>query len=119
MSLRDRAAQFAPFAALTGHESALAEVARITEKRQGQSDADLMKLNRSLDLLHEHLRERPLIKVHCFACDAIKEGGSFYEHEGRLRVIDEVYKRLEFADGTRIPLADIVKLEIKQSLKTG
>lgn len=119
MSLHDRAAQFAPFAALTGHGSALAEVARITEKRQGQSDADLMELNQSLDLLHEHLRERPLIKVHCFVCDAIKEGGSFYEHEGRLRVIDEVYKRLEFVDGTRIPLADIVKLEIKQSLKTG
>ncbi len=112
MSLHDRAAQFAPFAALTGHGSALAEVARITEKRQDLSDVDLALLNQSMALLRERLSEQPHVKALCFANDLAKEGGSYYECEGRVRTIDEVHRRLVFVDGERISLAEIVKLEI-------
>lgn len=112
MSLHDRAAQFAPFAALTGHGSALAEVARITEKRQGLSDVDLALLNQSMALLCERLSEQPYVRALCFANDLAKEGGSYYECEGRVRTIDEVYRRLVFVDGERVSLAEIVKLEI-------
>lgn len=112
MSLHDRAAQFAPFAALTGHGSALAEVARVTDARQGLSDVELAELNEAVAYVREHLSDQPAIVARCFAQDTLKEGGSYYECEGKVRTIDEVYKRLILVDGRRIALADIVKLEI-------
>lgn len=111
MDMEKRAAQFMPFRALTGHEEAVAETARLTERRIELSEEEREDLDRQLKILEEHLPERPLVQVTYFLADPLKEGGSYEEMAGRIRRIDPVEKCLIFADGTKIPLEDILSLE--------
>jgi hypothetical protein len=111
MDMEKRAAQFMPFRALTGHEEAVAETARLTERRIELSEEEREDLDRQLKILEEHLPERPLVQVTYFLADPLKEGGSYEEMAVRIRRIDPVEKCLMFADGTKIPLEDILSLE--------
>jgi hypothetical protein len=111
MDMEKRAAQFMPFRALTGHEEAVAETARLTERRIELSEEEREDLDRQLKILEEHLPERPLVQVTYFLADPLKEGGSYEEMAGRIRRIDPVEKCLMFADRTKIPLEDILSLE--------
>ena len=111
MPMRDRAAQFAPFAALTGHGAALAEVARMTDQRISLSDDEQDSLDRTVIFLREHIHEHPHIKVVYFVADALKEGGSYASVEGDVRTIDDIDGSLVFADGSKVPIADIYALE--------
>ena len=108
MPAYDRAAQFAPFAALTGFGAVISETSRLTDSRP-EPDAELCALlNERLAILRENLRRRPKIELMCFVPDERKEGGSIQSYSGSLRRIDEVYRVLEFTDKTKIPLDDIV-----------
>ena len=110
MSAQDRAAQFAPFAALTGFGAVITEAARLTDKRP-ERDAELCALlNERLAILKENLRQRPKIELLYFVPDSRKEGGSIQPYSGKARVIDEFYRVMEFTDKTKIPLDDIVFL---------
>ncbi len=111
MDMEKRAAQFMPFRALTGHEEAVAETARLTERKIDLSEEERADLDRQLKILEEHLPERPLVQVTYFLVDPLKEGGSYEEMAGRIRRIDPVEKCLVFADGAKIPLEDILSLE--------
>ena len=112
MPMRDRAAQFSPFAALTGHGAALAEVARITNERKTLSDDEEAALNHKMAQLREDIHERPAVKITYFIPDALKDGGSFTIIEGSVRAIDDVEGYLVFTDGQRVPIGDIVSLEL-------
>lgn len=111
MDREKRAAQFMPFRALTGHEEAVAETARLTERKIDLSEEERADLDARLRILESHLRDRPLVRVTYFLADEFKEGGSYEMLEGRLRRIDPYEKRLVFAQGERIPLEDIFSLE--------
>ena len=111
MDREKRAAQFMPFRALTGHEEAVAETARLTERKIDLSEEEWADLDRQLKILEEHLPERPFIQAVYFLADPLKEGGAYEEMAGRIRRIDPVEKCLMFADGTKIPLEDILSLE--------
>ncbi len=107
MSLHDRAAQFSPFAALTGYEDAVGEAARLTDRRQELDEEQAARLEQQLSLLTETAAERPEITVTYFLPDARKSGGKYVTAQGALRRIDETEKTLIFTDGRRIAIRDI------------
>ena len=111
MDMEKRAAQFMPFRALTGHEEAVAETARLTERKIDLSEEERADLDAGLRALEERLSEKPEVQVTYFLADPYKEGGSYETVTGRLRRIDPVEKCLVFADGAKIPLEDILSME--------
>ena len=111
MSLHDRAAQFAPFAALKGYDGEIDETARLTEKRFVLSEEQAFTLNARTHILREHLREQPVITVTHFVPDMKKAGGTYHTKTGALRRIDEVQRIFCFTDGTEIELDNIYEID--------
>ena len=96
MSRQDRAAQFAPFAALTGHKDAIRETERLTERKRRLSE-DCRQI---LDLYFEY-----------FVPDQKKEGGSYQKKSGCIRRIDTYLNEIVLQSGDRIPLDEIVDID--------
>ena len=111
MPLRDRAAQFAPFSALTGYESLLAETARPTEARRELSESARALLDMRLQALLAQVAETPVVEVEHFVADATKTGGRYVRTSGRLAGVSPDGGRLVLAGGAAIAFADIVALE--------
>ena len=101
MSMYNRAAQFAPFAALTGHNAAITEAARLTEAEQELSESDAEVLNRKLAYL-QSLDEKPTISVTYFVPDDKKEGGSYHTATGIVKSVEPDKGVLQFENGTGI-----------------
>lgn len=85
MSVADRAAQFSPFAALTGYEDAIAETARQTTEKIPLSETEEELLNRRMNYLKEHISEHPKIKITYFKADKLKAGGAYLTKTGILK----------------------------------
>ena len=111
MPLSDRAAQFAPFAALSGHAAALAETTRLTDRKIELDEDTRAELDRRQAVLLEQISEQPEITVTWFQPDAKKDGGRYIVSTGRLKRIHEADQVLILVDGLRIPIGDIVELE--------
>ena len=111
MSIHDRAAQFSPFAALSGHAAAIAETARLTDRKLELDEDTKAGLDRRQAILLEHISERPEITVTWFRPDERKSGGAYITTTGRLKKIDEIERVLVLTDGIRIPLEDVASLE--------
>lgn len=115
MDLYDRAAQFSPFAALTGFESAIEETGRITEERMELSEDE----KEALDLcfrgiregLSNHTTQNPFVTLTYFQEDALKEGGAYITISGRVKRIDEDHRKIIFEDGTGVEMDDVVGCE--------
>ncbi len=112
MAIGDRAAQFAPFAALTGYKDALGETARLTDARPELSEEQLSELNARLARFLEE--PKPAVRITYFVQDEKKEGGRFEQTEGVIKKIDGAEKTLTLEGGKKIPLADIVELDEPQ-----
>ena len=110
MSIHDRAAQFAPFAALTGHGEAIAETARLTDRKIELDDYERLKLDEKLLILQEHIMEMPEISVTYFCPDEKKEGGKYVTVTKALRKINEVERTLVMEDGMQIRIEDILEV---------
>ena len=104
MSIMERAAQFSPFAALTGYDAAIKETARLTDEKIELGDEEKDLLNRKQQFLTSILHERPEITVTYFVPDERKSGGAYVTVTGNLRRIDEVERFLVMVDGQKIPL---------------
>ncbi|MBQ7793422.1 MAG: hypothetical protein IJ366_02775 [Clostridia bacterium] len=102
MSNYDRAAQFAPFAALTGHDEAIKETARLTDDYMEMGEDRLGELSAKIKLLIDKLSEQPEITVVYFIPDERKSGGSYAEKTGVVRIIDEYERKLVFYDSDKI-----------------
>ena len=111
MPMSDRAAQFSPFAALTGYEDAIDETARLTDARVELGESAVEELERKLIDLAARISERPEISVTYFVPDERKTGGAYVTHTGTLKRIDELGRELVFADGARIAVGDIFFVE--------
>lgn len=111
MPVRDRAAIFSPFAALSGHGAAIAETARLTERRMELDEDSRAELDRKQAVLLEHMDEQPEITVTWFQPDEKKDGGAYLTATGRLKKLRELERLSVLADGTEIPLEDVVALE--------
>jgi len=113
MPMAARAAQFAPFAALTGYDAVIHETARLTDKQVELEDYGNDQLNRVFTRLVDHLNEHPLIVVSYFKPDERKDGGLYLTITGRPKKIDESDHVMVMEDGTAIPISMISNLEIK------
>ena len=114
MPMLDRAAQFAPFAALTGYEAAVGETARLTAERRELDAQEAEELNRRLVAIIARLPDRPEATIEYFVPDDRKAGGAFVSVTGRVRHISVPERTLVMEDGTVIPLDDIFALQIDQ-----
>ena len=111
MPIRERAAIFSPFAALSGHGAAIAETARLTERRMELDEDTRAELDRKQAVLLEHMDEQPDVTITWFQPDERKDGGAYLTATGRLKKLRELERLLVLADGAEIPLEDVVALE--------
>ena len=107
MSLYDRAAQFAPFKALTGYEDDVEETARLTDERMELDEERIAYLDARLQLLEEHLAEAPVVSFTFFVPDERKDGGSYETVSGIVKKIDTVRRVIVLRDGLRIAIDDV------------
>ena len=110
MPIADRAAQFSPFAALTGHGAAIEETARVTERRIELDEDAKEQLDQTLQLLLERIAEQPEVTVTWFSPDKKKAGGQYHTATGKLKRIDTQESRLILTDGNQIPLEDLLEI---------
>lgn len=114
MSRMNRAAQFAPFAALTGYEESIEETARLTDRRIELSEYEIEELNEKLNFIQEHIKERPEVTITYFQPDERKEGGSYITVTGKVRRIDEVNKVVVLENESVIWIEKIIDLYGKE-----
>lgn len=109
MPMSDRAAQFSPFAALTGYGDAIDETARLTDRRIELSEEERAEL----DYKQQYLAtlDAPTVTVTYFVPDERKSGGAYVTHTGVLKRVDEVERMMVFVDGTQVPLDEVVWIE--------
>ena len=110
MSLYDRAAQFAPFAALTGYESSIQEKSRLTTQRLEIDEYEIEQINYKLQIVAEHLGEMK-VAITYFVPDAKKSGGAYITKTGTVKQIEEYTKTVIMTDKTTIPIEEIVNIE--------
>lgn len=110
MSLQDRAAQFSPFAALTGYEDALKETARLTDHFVELDEDRKQEIDRQIGYLQQHMREELTIKITYFVPDTRKNGGAYNTLEGYVQKIDENSKSLRI-QGTEILVDKIYQID--------
>lgn len=114
MSIRDRAAQFSPFAALTGYDAEIKEATRLTDKRIELDEDVLDKLNERLYILWKVLDDGsvdPEVRITYFEKDLRKDGGRYITLSGRVKKIHEYRNVVIFEDGTEIPVHDIIDID--------
>ena len=110
MSMTERAAQFSPFAALTGYSESVKETARLTKNKKELSEDMKYEIDMKLQLIEEHLKEKPEVSVLHFIKDKKKSGGDYNEFTGIIRRIDKANGKLIFIDKTIIDLKDIIDI---------
>ena len=110
MPMSDRAAQFAPFAALTGYDSAIKETGRLTDERVELDEEALTALDRKYQLLIEALDDAPEVTIIYFRPDERKAGGQYVSATGTVKKVDTFGRRILLQDGTRIPLDSVYDL---------
>ena len=111
MPLYDRAAQFSPFAALSGHAAAIRETARLTDRRMELDEDTKAVLDLKQQILSDRIAERPEVSVVWFRPDEKKDGGQYVTTVGQLKKVDDIARILQLADGTTISLDEIVDLQ--------
>lgn len=115
MSLMDRAAQFAPFAALTGYDSVIAETGRETSDRAELDEMQIFRLDAAMRSIQENLAARPYVRLTRFVPDSRKNGGRYEVIEGSVRNIDQSIGTLVLTDDRAIPLRDIFDMELSRN----
>lgn len=112
MSLEDRAAQFASFAALTGHEEAIEETARLTEKKIVLDEAAKEAISEKLFEISQSLDKKWNVSITYFKPDRFKDGGVYLTDIGVVKKIDEVDKIVVMDNGMRMEIEGIIGVEI-------
>ena len=112
MPMSDRAAQFSPFAALTGYGDAIDETARLTDRRIELSEEE----SAELDYKQQYLAtlDAPTVTVTYFVPDERKSGGAYVTHTGVLKRVDEVESMVVFKNGLRVPLDEVMDIKCEQ-----
>ena len=111
MPMSDRAAQFAPFAALTGYDAAIKETGRLTDERIELDVEALNALDMKYQLLMEALDEEPEVTITYFQPDERKAGGKYLTATGAVKKVDDFERRITMQDGTKIPMDDVLSID--------
>ncbi len=112
MTNYDRAAQFAPFAALTGYGDEIDETARLTDNEIYLDDDRKAELDGRLREIRENIGKQPEVTVICFIPDEYKQGGAYVDISGCVKKIDETESAVIFTNGERIPVNRIYDIKI-------
>lgn len=112
MSTEDRAAQFSPFAALTGHDAAVKETARKTSEKIELDPYIKEEINYRIMEINRNIKNKPLVRITYFKEDVVKSGGEYKEIEGKVTKIDEYNKELYLENELIIKLDEIVELTL-------
>lgn len=110
MSLYDRAAQFSPFAALTGHDEAVKETARLTDEKMELPEETKHALSAKLHFLKKLIKTQPMISITYFIADERKSGGSYVTETGVVKKIDEYLNIIIMENQTRIPIEHVTEI---------
>lgn len=111
MSRHDRAAQFSPFAALTGHGAAIKETARLTQERIELDESSRLLLDEKLRILQEQADQNPMVTITYFRPDQKKSGGAYVEVAGNMKRIDEAERMIILSGGEEIPVDEVIEIE--------
>lgn len=111
MSVYNRAAQFAPFAALSGYDEAVTETARLTDSRLELDDDMAAELDMKTQILIEHASELPEIDIEYFVADRKKSGGAYHRLKGNFRWFDSGAGAIVLSGGESVPVRDIYRIE--------
>ena len=114
MSHYDRAAQFSPFAALTGFDAAIAETGRLTDPRIELDEGGKQLLDEQMNALLEILDTQPEVTVVWFRYDERKAGGTYVSTTGHVKKVDTYNEKLILTDGRMIPLGEIYSIVINE-----
>ena len=112
MSLANRAAQFSPFAALTGHDAAIQETARLTAEFLELEEDRKAQLDEQLRLIMENLAQKPEVETTYYQPDERKSGGAYVTVQGKVKKVDEYNRRILLTDGTALPLDALYSIRI-------
>lgn len=115
MSMAERAAQFSPFAALTGYGDAVKETARLTDKKIELDEDAKEILDEKLRRIQEQIKERPKVEIIYFQPDGRKKGGSYITIEGCIKKIDDSKMIVVMQDETKISIEDITEINWKKN----
>ena len=111
MPMSDRAAQFAPFAALTGYDAAIKETGRLTDERIELDVEALSALDMKYQILMEALDEAPEVTITYFQPDERKAGGKYVSAVGTVKKVDDFERRITMQDGSKIPMDDVLIID--------
>lgn len=114
MSMMDRAAQFSPFAALTGYDAAIKETARLTDQKIELDDYEKEEINDKIQLIAEHIREDFEVVITYFQPDGKKAGGAYVDALGVVKKIDEYERMIVFQEGRKVPIDDILEIKLAE-----
>lgn len=112
MSVYDRSAQFAPFAALTGYDESIQEAGRNVDLRIELSNDKIEEISHFLSIIAQNVASKPLVKITYFESDKTKEGGKYLTIEKRTKKIDPASKSIILEDGSSILFEDIIDINI-------
>lgn len=113
MSVSDRAAQFAPFAALTGYDDIVDENARFVDAKAELSEDEKLIISRKLAFLNANINSRPIAGIEFFVRDKFKDGGCYVRVNGSVNEINEFTRTVVMSDGTRIAIDDIMSIDCR------
>ena len=111
MPMSDRAAQFAPFAALTGYDDIITEAGRLTDCKIELDESPLNELNAKIQLLRENLANAPEVTFTYFKPDERKAGGAYLTATGTVKKLDDYERQIILQDGTKLPMDDVLDME--------
>lgn len=114
MPMSDRAAQFSPFAALTGYEAAIKETARLTDERRQLDENEKEILNGKLQAIAEHLKERPQITITYFKPDERKSGGAYVTVTGTVIKMNMYRRTVIMENGLEISVDDMFEIHLQE-----
>lgn len=113
MPMSDRAAQFAPFAALTGYDSAIKETGRLTDEKIELDEEALTTLDMKYQFLMDALDDEPEVTITYFQPDERKAGGKYVSATGTVKKVDDFERRITMQNGTKIPMDDVLSIDGK------
>ena len=111
MPMSDRAAQFAPFAALTGYDAAIKETGRLTDERIELDEEALTALNMRYQLLIDVLDKEPEVEITYFKPDECKAGGEYVSVIGAVKKVDDFERLITMQSGIKIPMDDVLNID--------
>ena len=112
MSIHDRAAQFAPFAALTGHSEAVSETARYVDEKIDLGEDAIKEIQDTLNYIQEHISQSPQVTITYFVADDRKRGGRYVTETVKIKYVDNLEQNIRFDNGVCVKFENIFDIKL-------